>query len=300
MGDFSAYSNGAWVPSSELSIPIDDVGFLMGATVTERLRTFRGQPFRLDEHLSRLRHSLEIVGLKSDSIADQVGAAMPEFLRRNGPRIDAEDDWSIIAFAPPGAAASSRPTVCVHGYPLQFRLWAAQYEAGLPVVVSRIRQLPPNCLPPELKCRSRMHFYLADREAAAAQPGARALVLDQDGYVAEATTANVIVYREGEGLVSPPPDRILFGVSLGVVQGLAAEIGVPFITRPITVDEFRSADEALLTSTSICVLPIVECDGHAIGSGHPGPIFRRLLGAWCRLVDVDIAEQARRFAARNA
>ena len=93
-------------------------------------------------------------------------------------------------------------------------------------------------------------------------------MLDQDGYIAEATTANVVVYRKEQGLVSPPRDHILFGVSLGVVEELAAKMNVPFITRRLTVDDFRSAEEAVITSTSICALPVVECDGKAIGSGN--------------------------------
>ena len=298
MHKVSAYLNGAWLPNSELSISVDDAGFLLGATITERLRTFRGQPFRLAEHLERLRNSLAIVGLESGAITDQVADAVPEFLRRNSDLIDGNDDWAVIAFATPGAAGLGQPTVCVHGYPLPFRSWASQYETGLPVVVTSVRQLPPNCLPPELKCRSRMHFYLADREAAARRPGARAILLDQDGFVAEATTANVLIYREGEGLISPPHEHILIGVSLGVVRELAAKVDVPFVTRRLTADEFRSADEAILTSTSICALAIVECDAHPIGDGRPGPVYRRLLAAWNELVGVDVAEQARRFAHR--
>jgi branched-subunit amino acid aminotransferase/4-amino-4-deoxychorismate lyase len=144
-----------------------------------------------------------------------------------------------------------------------------------------------------------MHYYLAEREAAARQPGARAIVLDQDGYVAEATTANVIVYRDSEGLVSPPHEHILFGVSLGVIEELASKLNLPFITRPLTVEEFRAADEACLASTSICTLPIVECDGRPIGAGRPGPVYQRLLAAWNELVGIDIAEQATRFANRT-
>jgi branched-subunit amino acid aminotransferase/4-amino-4-deoxychorismate lyase len=153
-------------------------------------------------------------------------------------------------------------------------------------------------VPPELKCRSRIHFYLADREAAAKQPGARAILLDQDGYIAEATSANVVVFREAEGFVSPPHDNILVGVSLGVVEELSARINVPFVTRRLSVDELCSADEALLTSTSICALPIVECNGSPIAGGKPGPIFRQLLAAWNDLVGLDIAKQAPRYAQR--
>src|SRR5882757_7637329 len=299
MDQITVFLNGAWIPNSELHISVDDAGFLLGATVTERLRTFGGRVFRLAEHLDRLRNSLKIVGLDSDKICNQVATAVPEFLRRNGALIGAGDDWSIVAFATPGVAGSGTPTVCVHGYPLPFKTWASKYETGVSVVVSQIRQIPPNCVPPELKCRSRMHFYLADREAAARQPGARAILLDQDGYIAEATSANVVVFREGEGFVSPPHDNILVGVSLGVVEELSARINVPFVTRRLTVDELCSADEALLTSTSICALPIVECNGHPIAGGKPGPVFRRLLSAWNDLVGLDIAEQARQYAARQ-
>ena len=169
-------------------------------------------------------------------------------------------------------------------------------ERGLPVVVSVIRQVPDNCWPSELKCRSRMHYYLADRAAAARQPGARAILLDQEGNVAEATSANVLVYRQHEGLSSPPDDHILVGVSLGVVHELAGKLGVPFMRRRLTVEELQKADEVMLASTSVCLLPVVECDGRPVGDGVPGPMFQRLLAAWSEMVGVDIAGQAQRFA----
>src|ERR1700755_1285683 len=102
MNCVEAYLNGRWTPSSELSLAIDDVGFLVGATVTERLRTFRGQVFRLNDHLARLRSSLEIVGLNSNLVAAEEWQAIGEFASRNANLIDAEDDWGIGAFATPG------------------------------------------------------------------------------------------------------------------------------------------------------------------------------------------------------
>jgi branched-subunit amino acid aminotransferase/4-amino-4-deoxychorismate lyase len=299
MSSLSAYLNGRWSAAAELSIGVDDLGFLMGATVADRLRTFRGQIFRLNEHLRRLHRSLEIVGLPADEICAQVASAAPEFLERNAACIQPDDDWSIIVFATPGVSGRGTPTVGVHGFPLPFQLWAERYETGLPVIISDVRQIPPECLPPELKCRSRMHFYLADQRAAAVQHGARAILLDDQGGVAEATNANVLVYLQNEGLISPPRDRILFGVSLGVVQELAAKLNIPFITRPLAAHELRSAHEAMLASTSVCLLPITQCDGKRIGDGCPGPIFRRLLEAWSELVGVDIAQQACRCAPRR-
>ena len=69
--------------------------------------------------------------------------------------------------------------------------------------------------------------------------------------------------------------------------------------RRLTADELRTADEVMLTSTSICLLPVVQCDGRPIGVGTPGPIFQRLLSAWGEMVGVDVAAQARRFASRD-
>lgn len=292
------YWNGQWIARSELAIAVDDAGFLLGATVAERFRTFDGQVFCLAEHLRRMQRSLEIVGLDSPRIAAELGAAVPEFIRRNRSQMAAEDDWTIIAFVTPGILGSGRPTVCVHGSPLLFERWARQYETGLSAMISDVRQVPPNCWPSELKCRSRMHYYLADLQASNEEAGARAILLDQDGNVGETTSANIVFYRKAEGLLSPPEEHILFGVSVGVVQELAGRLDLPFVKRHLSVDELLSADEVLLASTSVCLLPIVRCNGQPIGGGTPGPIYGRLLAAWSEMVGVNIAGQARRFASR--
>ncbi len=292
-----AYANGNWISAAELSIAVEDVGFLLGATITERLRTFNSQVFRLPEHLARMRRSLEIVGLDAAKITAELATAIPAFVTANAGQIAAGDDWSIVAFVTPGTGKG--PTVCVHGWPLQFHQWAAAYHDGLPAAISDIRQVPDNCWPSDLKCRSRMHYYLADQHAAQQKAGTRAILLDQDGYVAESTTANVLIFREHEGLSSPPDDHILVGISLGAVHELAGRLGIPFMRRRITPDELRTADEVMLASTSVCLLPVVECDGRPIGNGRPGPTFARLLNAWGEMVGVDVKEQASKFSDRK-
>lgn len=296
-----AYLNGEWVDDRELSIPVGDTGFLLGVTATERLRTFGGQPFRQREHVERMRRSLAIVGLDAQAIASELDGAITEFVVRNAELFEPGDDWSIAAFATPGGPANTpagSPTCCVHGYPLAFDGWASQFAEGVSVYVSKHRQTPSNCWPPELKCRSRMHYYLADQEAQSREPGARAVLLDQEGYVGEASTANLVVYREGEGVVSPRMEKVLPGVSVAVVRELCGKLGVGFIERDLTLDELKSADEAWLSSTSICLLPVVRCDGQPIGDGAPGPVYERVLAEWNALVGLDIAEQARARAGR--
>ena len=291
-----AYHNGEWIDDRTLTIPVDDLGFALGVTATERLRTFHAQPFRQAEHLQRMRQSCDTIGLAADAITAELDGAINEFCRRNAPLFVAGDDWAISAFATPGSGAG--PTRCVHGFPLPFADWAEQFTTGVSLHVSDHRQTPANCWPPELKCRSRMHYYLADRQAKITEPGARALLLDQQGYVGEASTANVVAYRQQEGIVSPRMEKVLPGVSVAVVHELAEQLGVPFVERDLSLDELKSADEAWLSSTSACLLPVVRVDHQPLGTGSPGDEYRRFLNAWNELVGLKIADQAIRFTHR--
>ncbi|MGI9457879.1 MAG: aminotransferase class IV [Aeoliella sp.] len=290
MSERQAYYSGKWIPESQLAIPVGDLGFALGVTVTERLRTFGGRLFRKREHLVRMQHSLAIVGLPAVKLCDEIGHAIDEFLERHEGQIEPGDDWGIVAFATPGSGVV--PTVCVHGSPIPFGEWANQYTEGVRTYVSQHRQVPPNCWPAELKCRSRMHYYLADREAKANDSAARAVLTDQDGFIAETPTANLVVFHAGQGLITPRFSRVLHGVSVGVIEELAEGLGVSFSEGEVTVDEFLAADEIWLTSTSICMLPIVACNGTPIGSGKPGREYARFLSAWAELVGVDIIAQA--------
>jgi len=300
MADTTAYLNGRWIPSSALCLPIDDLGFLLGATVVERMRTFSGKTFRLDDHLQRLQRSLEIVGWDAEAIGQQVALACDGFFHRNPSLVDADDDCGIVAFITPGATHDARqPTVCVHGHPLPFRDWAKDYETGVEATVVEVRQVPPECWPTELKCRSRMHYYLADQEAHSRAPGAKAILLDADGNVGEGSTANVVAYFANQGLVTPRRDKVLPGVSQQVLFELADSLGLPHREEDLSPEQLGTADEAFLTSTSSCLLPLVRFHGRPLAEGTPGPVFKKLLAAWSKLVGVEISKQANRFATRN-
>ena len=296
-----AYFNGEWISLDQLRLPIDDLGFLLGATIVERMRTFQAKVFRLEDHLERLRHSLQVVGWDAERLVPEVSAAMAELLRRNAKQFAPGDDWSLVVFVTPGRTPdAAQPTVCVHGYPLPFADWAAKFHSGVETVVVDVRQVPENCWPSKLKCRSRLHYYLADQQAAAKSPGARAIVLDQDGYVGEATTANVVAHFPGSGLVTPPREKVLPGVSQQVLFELADRLKIPHARRDLTPAELAAADEVFLTSTSVCMLPVVRIDGQAVGQGAPGPIYQRLLAAWGEQVATDIPAQAKRFSQRDS
>ncbi|HEV3416189.1 MAG TPA: aminotransferase class IV [Pirellulales bacterium] len=304
MSEPIAYLNGQLLPASQATLPIDDAGFVMGATVTEQLRTFGGRLFRLERHLERLRHSLDICGLDSGLSSADFGQIAEKLVARNHPLLAQGDDLGLAIFITPGpypALAESRnhiATVGLHTFPLAFRLWAKCYTEGLSLVTTSILQVPSHCWPAELKCRSRMHYFLADKEATTKEPGARAVLLDAAGHVTETSTANILLYVSGVGLISPPRTSVLPGVSLEFVIEMARGLNLSIIEREILPDDVATADEVLLSSTPNCLLPVTRFDGRAIGSGKRGSVFGRLLTAWGETVGLDIAGQAVCFANR--
>ncbi len=299
-----AYLNGALVPASQAVVAVSDGGFVQGTTVAEQLRTFDGKLFRLDAHVERLFRSLDIIGVDPGLSRGQFASIATELAKSNHSLLTDGDDLNLTIFVTPGpympmtGGRSPAPTVCLHTFPLRFDLWARKYEQGEALATTSVAQVPHRSWPPELKCRSRMHYYLADREAQSRFPGSRALMLDEDGFVTESTTANLVLFREAIGLVMPKREKILPGISLAVLLELASQLQVPVEQGDLRPEDVATADEVFLTSTSICMVPVVRFNGVAIGTGAPGPCFERFLNAWSGLVGLDIAAQAKRFAAR--
>lgn len=300
-----AYLNGRWIPLSQAAVGVFDSGFVQGVTVAEQLRTFHGEMFRLERHLERLARSLAIVGVDPGMPLTGIGRIACELIERNRKLLDPGDDQQATIFITPGVSPTYAdlveyvgPTLCVHTQPLPFGQFAGKYQTGDALVVSDVMHVPAQCWPIELKCRSRMHFFLADKQARERDPGARALLLDEHGHVTEASTANVLIYKSERGLVSPPKECILPGVTVAVIEELAATLRIPFVHDELSVADFVAADEVLLCSTSPCIWSATRLNGQPIADGKPGPIARRLLTAWNELVGVDIEAQSQRFANR--
>ena len=147
-----------------------------------------------------------------------------------------------------------------------------------------------------IKCRSRMHYYLADREAKQIDPKATALLLDENRCLSETPIANIVLHLPDEGLVSPAKERILPGVSLQFLESLAAEIKTPIHFRDISEAELARADEIILSSTPYCLLSVSSIQNGGFTVEKPGPLYQRLCRSWIDAVGFDFVEQAKRFA----
>jgi len=286
------------VPQGRLHIELDDIGFVMGTTVSERLRTFGGQLFQVKEHFARLALSLDSLGIASVELLPRVQAASIDIIAHNIALCGTGSDLGLTVLITPGRSTTNPPTVLVYSSALPFSEMHSWYSNGISLQVSSYRQVPENCWPSHLKCRSRMHYYLADQEARSKQPDARALLLDQHGNVAEASSANLLIYNKDIGIVSPRKDNILAGISLSVLENLAAQLEVNFQYANISVTDLMEADEVMLCSTSPSVWAVRECNGQACGAGADGEIVRALQQGFSDLVGLNIIAQAAELAVR--
>lgn len=300
MAEPLVYLNGQQVPASQARLAVYDAGIVLGATVTELVRTFRKQLFRLEDHLGRLAHSLHYVRFDIGLSMAQLAEIARNLVAHNAGLLGPQEELGLVIFVTAGeyptyagsAAANVRttPTVCAHTFPLPFEMWAARLQAGAHLVTPSIRHVPPQCYDPKMKCRSRMHYYLADQEARLVDPDASALLLDLEGNVAETSAANFLMVEEGT-IVSPGSRNTLPGVSRATVIELAARLGIPFAVRDFQPFDAINAAEAFLASTPYCLMPVTKINGLAVGEGRPGPVYRRLVEAWSQLVGLDVFAQ---------
>jgi len=105
--------------------------------------------------------------------------------------------------------------------------------------------------------------------------------------------------EEFKGAASAMSEKVLPGISLAAVAGLARQLGVPCGERDLRPDDVASADEVFLSSTPFCLLPVTRLNDRPIGTGRPGELFACLMAAWCELAGIDIIAQAERHQFRG-
>jgi len=291
-----AYVDGRWCPTNEVTLSLDDWGVLQGVMLVERLRTYNGKIFQIERHLARLRDSIESVGLtwnrrgNSDiaSICEKVAASALECVSDGA-------DIGLVILATPGRLSSQQPTRIIHAGELPWKRLADWYTHGQELITSSIRNVPSECWPVSVKTRSRLHYYLADQQAAAKGPNVGAVMLGLNGQVTETSFANVMMVDKQGTIVAPRRDEVLPGISLDIAIQLAEELGIATRFETIDIDAFRHASEILLTGTNGGIWGARSLDGVQIPWNSPDSVLRKLQNQWRNLVDIPFIEQAQRL-----
>jgi branched-chain amino acid aminotransferase len=281
------YLDGKFVDSSEAKVSVFDHGLLYGDGVFEGIRLYGGNIFRLEEHLERLEYSAKAIMLELPLTRDEIRAATCETCRQNGLtdayiRLVVTRGVGDLGLAP---WLCPKPTIFIIAskislYPKE------HYDNGLAIVTVPTRRIGPASLPPAIKSLNYLNNILGKIEAKLF--GAlEAIMLNEQGYVAECTADNVFIVHKGTIITPASSQGALKGITRGAVIDIAAELGVPLQESDMTRYDIWCADECFLTGSGAEVIPVVKLDGRVIGSGKPGPITHRVLEAFRRRVLVE-------------
>ena len=293
-----AWFNGKIVRESEVLIPFRDQGFLRGDAVFDMTRSFNGKAFRLEQHITRLYRSLKYLDIDPGLPPAEMTAISEDVLARNrhllGP---GEDYWigqrvSRGVLEVPGDDWEHRgPNVIVECQPLPLRERARLFRDGIEVITPSLRRTPPDSLSPRAKMHQYLNLILGDREAKAQNPAAWAVLLDQNGNLAEGQGSNIFLVRDG-GLTTPKERFVLPGISRQATIDLARQLRIPFEEQDLDLYDAYTADECFLTSTSLCICGVRSLNGRTFGVGRvPGSVTQRLIDAYKDMVGCDFVAQ---------
>ena len=294
------YLSGNMVPESEAKISIFDSAVMLGHCVTESIRTFGQQPFRLDDHIRRLFDSLKVARINCGHTPEELTKITLDVLNANRHTMGPDDDCWIVHNI---SAGESKPgpdpkqinpaTIMIFTHLMDLRGWAKYYTEGCHAVTAFSRAVPAQSLDARIKNRSRLSYTLADAEARLVDPDAQCVLLDIDGNISENKGGNLFLVRDGE-LRTPATSNCLAGVSRQTVIDLAHELGVPVRETNLQPYDFYTADEVFFTSTPYCIMPATKFNGLPVGNGSVGEVTKRLLTAWSQLAGIDIVAQAQK------
>jgi D-alanine transaminase len=263
------YLNGRFVPSEEAHLSPEDRGFLFADAIYEVVRYGGGRPYRLAEHLERMRDGLTAIRIAAD----------PQFFPAVASRLLAEnglenDDALVYAQVSRGVAPRYH-AFPPEGTPPTIFAFARRTDPAPPLEGGRAILVPDDRWG---RCDVKSVMLLANVLASqkAREAGAIEAVLVRDGIAWEGTKSNLFA-RVGRVLrTAPRGPRILPGVTRAATLEAAAALGESIEERPISIEELFSADEVFLASTTLWTYPVVEIDGRRIGDGRPGPLATRL------------------------
>jgi len=270
------YCNGAFVQEEEAKVSVFDHGFLYGDGIFEGIRAYHGRVFKLDEHLKRLYESAKSIQLNIGVSKEEMKEIVLETLRKNG----LKDAYIRLVVSRGKGDLGLDPTKCPRAAIFciadQIKIFEPKmYEQGLEVKTVAIRRNNPDSLSPRIKSLNYLNNILAKIEAN--QAGVvEGIMLNQEGYVAEGTSDNIFIFRDGVLITPPLSAGILEGITRESVLQIAGPLGIKTREELFTRHDFYTSDECFLTGTAAELIPVIKVDGREIRNGFPGDVYKRL------------------------
>jgi branched-chain amino acid aminotransferase len=272
------YIDGEFLPPEQAKISVFDHGFLYGDGVFEGIRAYNGRAFKLSEHLNRLFRGAKAILLTIPLTQEQLGQTVLECLRRAGLkdayiRLIVSRGKGDLGLDPAKCREGASIIIIVDGialYPKEI------YESGLKMITVTTRRNVPTAINPAIKSLNYLNNIIARLEVTRAGC-LEGLMLNHEGYVAEATGDNLFILRDGNLMTPPVSVGILDGITRRTAIELTKTMGIETKEERFTVYDVYTSEECFLTGTAAEIAPVVELDGRIIGEGKPGKITKNLM-----------------------
>lgn len=282
------YLNGELIPAAQARISVFDHGFLYGYGLFETMRAYHGKIFLLERHLKRLMDSAEAIGLGSGLAGIDLDQACRDTLEANRLE-DARIRLTVSngeSDAFPWAGVSGQPTVVITAIPYA-PPETERYEQGFKICLTSLRRCQQSLLS-TIKSTNYLLSVLARMEAAR-QGLHEALLLNDDGFIAEGSGCNVFFVKSSRLVTPSLGSGILPGITRELVIELADRLGIDVTQGTVGLGVLRNSEEAFLTNAMIEIMPLVQVRDEAgstitIGSGKPGQMTRKLMAAYKEMV----------------
>jgi branched-chain amino acid aminotransferase len=272
--------DGKFYDKENAKLSVYDHGLLYGDGVFEGIRVYRGKIFACDAHLRRLFDSALGIRLTPPRTAEQIKAAMEEAVKIN----NLSDGYIRLVITRGTGYLGLNPNKCptptifiiadtVELYPPE------TYKKGMSIITSSVVRMHPNSLSPRIKSLNYLNNILAKIEAMDAGVP-EAVMLNQEGHVAECTSDNIFIVRSGCVQTPATADGILEGVTRQVMLELCLKLSIPCIEKTLLRHDLYIANECFVTGTAAEVVPVTRIDGRPVGGGMPGPITHTLMEAF--------------------
>lgn len=281
----TVYVGGRLVAPGDPAVSVFDAGFQSGDAIWEGLRVYQGTVFRLEEHLDRLEHSAQAMRIALPGGRDGIRDALAQTLDANQATADTHMRLMVTrgtrttsGMDPANAPREGTLVIVPEHKPVELEPTPQRLRTA------SIRRPQPQVLDPSIHHANQLNSILARLEVLDDPDVDAALMLDTQGFVAEADTANLFCVVDG-CLLTPLPTACLHGITRQIVLDLGRRTDVGGEERALTLFDLYRADEVFVTGTVCELVPVTAIDGREIGTGKPGPVWRSLLEAYRDVVE---------------
>ena len=304
------FFNEKFIPENEAKISIYDSALMFGDMIFEMTRSFKGKQFLLDKHVDRLLLGIKILRVPFKYTKKQVINFCYDTIEKNKYAFEKDDEHRLMIDVSRGLLGiyngikglHSGPNLIIADFPLRWtvRNMGKLFDNGINAVITSQRAIPSMFMDPKIKNRSRLFYLTANIEASLFKGENNwALLLDINGFISEGTGDNFFIVKDNK-VFTPKGKDILRGISRDyVINHLCKKLKIEVYEKNFEPYDVYAADEAFMTGTPFCMLPVTSLNGLKIGDGARGKIFNKLLSRWNENVGLDIELQIKNWDKKN-